>query len=75
MERANGAAKAGVEITGISDPQNQDGGSAASSGKAAITQIGSGNDPMAMLMDVTTIAGKRFVISGHAKREAGIFGA
>jgi hypothetical protein len=30
---------------------------------------------MAMLMDVTTIAGKRFVISGHAKREPGIFGA
>ena len=40
----NGAAKAGVELTGIADPQNQGGGAAASSVKASITQVGSGND-------------------------------
>src|SRR5882724_1358558 len=41
---SNGAAKSGVELTGIADPQNQGGGAAASSIKASITQIGSGGD-------------------------------
>jgi peptidoglycan hydrolase-like protein with peptidoglycan-binding domain len=41
---SDGAAKASVEVTGISDPQNQGGGNAASSVKAQVTQIGSGND-------------------------------
>jgi peptidoglycan hydrolase-like protein with peptidoglycan-binding domain len=40
---SNGAAKSGVELTGITDPQNQGGGAAASSVKASITQIGSGS--------------------------------
>src|SRR5260370_11958063 len=40
----NGAAKSGVELTGIADPQNQGGGAAASSVKASITQVGSSND-------------------------------
>jgi peptidoglycan hydrolase-like protein with peptidoglycan-binding domain len=40
----NDAAKAGVELTGIADPQNQGGGAAASSVKATATPIGSGND-------------------------------
>ena len=40
----NGAAKSGVELTGIADPQNQGGGVAASSVKASITQVGSGNE-------------------------------
>jgi peptidoglycan hydrolase-like protein with peptidoglycan-binding domain len=40
----NGAAKSGVELTGIADPQNQGGGTAASSVKASITQVGSSND-------------------------------
>jgi peptidoglycan hydrolase-like protein with peptidoglycan-binding domain len=38
---SNGAAKSGVEITGIADPQNQAGGAAASSVKASVTQVGS----------------------------------
>jgi peptidoglycan hydrolase-like protein with peptidoglycan-binding domain len=41
---SNGAAKSGVEITGIADPQNQGGGAAASSVKASVTQVGSGGD-------------------------------
>jgi peptidoglycan hydrolase-like protein with peptidoglycan-binding domain len=41
---SNGAAKSGVELTGITDPQNQGGGAAASSIKASIAQVGSGND-------------------------------
>jgi hypothetical protein len=41
---ANSAAKASVELTGISDPQDQGGGAAASSVRASITQIGSGSD-------------------------------
>jgi peptidoglycan hydrolase-like protein with peptidoglycan-binding domain len=41
---SNGAAKSAVEITGIADPQNQGGGAAASSVKASVTQVGSGND-------------------------------
>src|SRR5450631_2388901 len=40
----NGAAKSGVELTGIADPQNQGGGTAASSVKASITQVGSSSD-------------------------------
>jgi peptidoglycan hydrolase-like protein with peptidoglycan-binding domain len=40
----DGAAKSGVELTGIADPQNQGGGTAASSVKASITQVGSGNE-------------------------------
>jgi peptidoglycan hydrolase-like protein with peptidoglycan-binding domain len=40
----NGAAKPNVELTGIADPQNQGGGAAVSSVKAAITQGGSGGD-------------------------------
>jgi len=40
----NGAAKTGIELTGIADPQNQGGGAAASSVKATTTQVGSGND-------------------------------
>src|SRR6202163_3149607 len=41
---SDGAAKASVELTGIADPQNQGGGAAASSVKASVTQVGSGND-------------------------------
>jgi peptidoglycan hydrolase-like protein with peptidoglycan-binding domain len=41
---SNGAARSGVEIIGIADPQNQGGGAAASSVKASVTQVGSGND-------------------------------
>jgi peptidoglycan hydrolase-like protein with peptidoglycan-binding domain len=41
---ANGAAKATVELTGIADPQNQGGGTAASSIKASIAPAGNGND-------------------------------
>jgi peptidoglycan hydrolase-like protein with peptidoglycan-binding domain len=40
----NGAAKSGVEITGIADPQSQGGGAMASGVKSLITPIGSGND-------------------------------
>jgi peptidoglycan hydrolase-like protein with peptidoglycan-binding domain len=40
----NGAAKAGVELTGIVDPQNQGGGAAASSVKSSVAQIGGGGD-------------------------------
>jgi peptidoglycan hydrolase-like protein with peptidoglycan-binding domain len=41
---SNGAAKSGVELTGIADPQNQGGGAAVSSLKVSVTQVGSGND-------------------------------
>src|ERR1700692_3971985 len=41
---SDGAAKSSVELTGISDPQNQGGGSAASSVKASVTPIGNGGD-------------------------------
>ena len=44
LSLANGAAKSAVELTGIADPQNQGGGAAASSVKAAIAQVG-GGDP------------------------------
>ncbi len=40
----DGAAKTNVELTGISDPQNQGGGAAASSVMAAVTPIGGGGD-------------------------------
>ena len=40
----DGAAKPAVELTGISDPQNQGGGAAASSVKASVAPAGSGND-------------------------------
>jgi peptidoglycan hydrolase-like protein with peptidoglycan-binding domain len=40
----DGAAKSSVDITGISDPQNQGGGAAANSVRAAVTQVGSGSD-------------------------------
>ena len=40
----NGAAKSSVELTGIADPQNQGGGTSATSVKASITQVGSSND-------------------------------
>ena len=40
----DGAAKSSVDITGISDPQNQGGGAAASSVRASLTQVGSGSD-------------------------------
>jgi peptidoglycan hydrolase-like protein with peptidoglycan-binding domain len=38
---ANGAAKSGVELTGIVNPQSQGGGAAASSIKASVAQVGS----------------------------------
>jgi peptidoglycan hydrolase-like protein with peptidoglycan-binding domain len=41
---SDGTAKSGVELTGISDPQNQGGGNAASSVKASVTSIGGGGD-------------------------------
>src|ERR1700736_2519445 len=41
---SEGAAKSGVDITGIADPQNQGGGVAPSTIKAQVTQIGSSND-------------------------------
>jgi peptidoglycan hydrolase-like protein with peptidoglycan-binding domain len=41
---SDGAAKSSVELTGISDPQNQGGGSAASSVMASVTPIGKGGD-------------------------------
>jgi peptidoglycan hydrolase-like protein with peptidoglycan-binding domain len=41
---ADGAAKSGVDIVGIADPQNQAGGAAASIIKAQVTQVGGGGD-------------------------------
>ena len=41
---SDGAAKSGVELTGIADPRNQGGGAAVSSVKASVTQVGGGND-------------------------------
>jgi peptidoglycan hydrolase-like protein with peptidoglycan-binding domain len=40
----NGTAKSSVEVTGIADPQNQGGAATASSVKASVTEVGSGND-------------------------------
>jgi peptidoglycan hydrolase-like protein with peptidoglycan-binding domain len=39
-----GAAKAGVDIVGIADPQNQGGAAAVSNAKANVTQVGTGGD-------------------------------
>jgi peptidoglycan hydrolase-like protein with peptidoglycan-binding domain len=39
----DGAAKAGVELTGIADPENQGGGAAASSVRASVTPSGTGS--------------------------------
>src|SRR5437868_7687600 len=44
LDLAGNAAKSAVELTGIADPQNQGGGSAVSSVKAQVTQVGSGGD-------------------------------
>jgi hypothetical protein len=44
LNLAHGAAKSGIELTGIADPQNQGGGGTASSVKASVTQVGSGNE-------------------------------
>ena len=44
LNLANGAARSGVELTGIADPQNQGGGAAASSVKASVTPVGNGGD-------------------------------
>jgi len=44
LSLSEGAAKSGVEITGIADPQNQGGAVAASSVKASAAQIGGGGD-------------------------------
>lgn len=41
---AGGASKTALDLTGISDPQSQGGGAAVSSVKAAVAQIGGGND-------------------------------
>ncbi len=41
---AAGASKTAFDLVGISDPQNQAGGAAASSVKAAVAQIGGGSD-------------------------------
>ncbi|MDO9059561.1 MAG: serine protease, partial [Bradyrhizobium sp.] len=44
LNLSNGAAKSGVELTGIADPQNQGGGAAVSSVKASVTPAGSGSE-------------------------------
>ena len=44
LDLAGNVAKSAVELTGIADPQNQGGGSAVSSVKAQVTQVGSGGD-------------------------------
>src|ERR1019366_8069930 len=44
LSLTDGAGKSGVELTGIADPQNQGGGAVASTVKASIAQVGSGND-------------------------------
>jgi peptidoglycan hydrolase-like protein with peptidoglycan-binding domain len=44
LNLANGASKTALDLTGIADPQNQGGGAAVSSVKAAAAQIGGGND-------------------------------
>jgi len=38
------AAKSGVELTGVADPQNQGGGASVSTLKASVTQVGNGGD-------------------------------
>ena len=44
LNLANGAAKTALDLTGISDPQNQGGGAAVSSVKASVAQLGGGSD-------------------------------
>jgi peptidoglycan hydrolase-like protein with peptidoglycan-binding domain len=44
LSLADGAAKTGVDIVGIADPQNQAGAAAVSSVKAQVTQVGTGGD-------------------------------
>ena len=44
LDITGGGAKTALELTGIADPQNQGGGSAVSSVKAAATQVGGGSD-------------------------------
>jgi peptidoglycan hydrolase-like protein with peptidoglycan-binding domain len=44
LDLDHGAAKSGVELFGIADPQSQGGAAAASSVKSLITPVGSGND-------------------------------
>jgi peptidoglycan hydrolase-like protein with peptidoglycan-binding domain len=44
LNLTGGSAKSPVELSGIADPQSQAGGNAASSVKAQVTQVGSGND-------------------------------
>jgi peptidoglycan hydrolase-like protein with peptidoglycan-binding domain len=41
---ANGAAKSGVELTGIVDPQSQGGGTAASSVRGSVATVGNGSE-------------------------------
>src|SRR5579863_796735 len=58
------ADKAGIELTGISDPQNQGGGRAATTVKAAVMPTGSGND---LALSPTPAIG----FSGAAARDGG----
>src|SRR5437868_572964 len=44
LDLMGNAAKSGLELTGIADPQSQGGGSAVSSVKAQVTQVGSSGD-------------------------------
>ena len=44
LNLGNGAAKSGVELTGIADPQSQGGGTAPSSIKASATPVGGSSD-------------------------------
>jgi len=44
LNLANGATTTALDLTGISDPQNQGGGGAVSSVKATVAQIGGGSD-------------------------------
>jgi peptidoglycan hydrolase-like protein with peptidoglycan-binding domain len=44
LNLANGASRTALDLTGISDPQNQGGGAAVSSVKAAAAQVGGGTD-------------------------------
>src|SRR5258707_3804549 len=44
LNLSSGAAKSGVELTGIADPQNQGGGAAGSSVNVSTSQVGSGDD-------------------------------
>jgi peptidoglycan hydrolase-like protein with peptidoglycan-binding domain len=61
---SNPADKANVELTGISDPQNQGGGHAATSVKAAITPVAGGSD---LALSPTPAIG----FSGAAARDDG----